>query len=180
MIVDLGLQSEPDANSLLAKWADEKATNGDVRKFLESRAWPSYGTGLWEESWSEFYSEMARSVQPYSHYGRELQNWQFAVVPKTVELKDSGNGTFFAMTGVGAYDPIKASRITLFMTLVIWALGRLLKANEEHRTSGPLTRQIDELGTALANSKLLFGNNQWSNEFSGLVLFKEGADWMDD
>jgi len=41
----------------------------------------AYGTGLWDEPWSDFYGNLARAVQPYAHYTTlhgASSNWRMA------------------------------------------------------------------------------------------------------
>src|SRR5690606_5232861 len=104
-IAEIGLQPPAFAEPLLLGWKEGKKTHGDLRKALEKHVWPAYGRGLWDESWAEFYGNLARAVQPYAHYTSELQGWQFV----TVDYK--GGKEFTAMFGLETYDPLQATRI---------------------------------------------------------------------
>lgn len=79
-IAELGLQPPEFAEPLLTAWKDGKKSHGELRKALEQNVWPCYGTGLWDETWAEFYGNLAKAVQPYAHYTSELQGWQFTTV----------------------------------------------------------------------------------------------------
>lgn len=122
-IAEIGLQEPRWAEPLLDAWNDGKKSHGELRKALEQDIWPSYGVGLWDETWFEFYGNLAKAVQPYAHYTSRLQGWQFAVISY------SGGREFVAMTGLETYDPLQATRITLFHMLLTWMLGRILLAH---------------------------------------------------
>src|SRR5262249_44087650 len=62
-IAEIGLQSPQFAEPLLMAWKDGKKSHGELRKALEQSVWPKYGTGLWDETWAEFYGNLARAVQ---------------------------------------------------------------------------------------------------------------------
>lgn len=79
-IAELGLLQRNLGETLLSAWKLGKKSHGQLRQVLEAEVWPSYGAGLWDEPWSEFYGTLARAVQPYAHYTPELQGWQFAAV----------------------------------------------------------------------------------------------------
>jgi hypothetical protein len=72
-VAEIGLQDPVFAGPLLDGWSAGKKSHGELRKALEREIWPSYGTGLWDEPWAEFYGNLARAVQPYAHYSPELQ-----------------------------------------------------------------------------------------------------------
>jgi hypothetical protein len=113
-VAELGLQKPAFAGPLLHAWKMGKKSPGDLRKALEQSVWPSYGTGLWDEPWTEFHSNLARAVQPYAHYTQELQGWQFVTV--SVENHDDRNAPISAieMTGLDTYDPLKATELRSF------------------------------------------------------------------
>jgi hypothetical protein len=122
-IVEISLQKASFAQPLLDGWKAGKKKHGDLRKILEKEIWPTYGSGLWDEPWSDFYGNLARAVQPYAHYTTELEGWLHTVV-------DYNGGTkFTSIVGLETYDPLQATRISLFHTLLTWMLGRLLLAH---------------------------------------------------
>jgi hypothetical protein len=82
-IVDVGLQPHEFATDVLLSWVEDRLTQGQIRKKLEAERWPQYGCGLWQESWGEYFGNLARAVQPYAHYSRTLMGWQFSV-PATI------------------------------------------------------------------------------------------------
>ena len=172
-LIDVGLQDEAFALPLLDKWRDGKKNSGNLRQGLEKSIWPRYGTGLWDEPWGEFFGNLSRAVQPYAHCSRELLEWQFAVLNHSC-----GEAKF--TVAVGAYDPLKASRITLLHVLVGWTLGRLLLENRSNPTVTAISRDICELGKALGSSKLLVKQKDWSLELLPNLLFKSGSDWRDE
>lgn len=66
-LIDLGLVDTTLSYPLLRAFDDGKRTHGELRRVLETEVWPAYGTGLWNEPWSDFYGQLARAVQPYAH-----------------------------------------------------------------------------------------------------------------
>lgn len=146
-IVELGLVDADFSYSLLEKWDSGKKSYGELRQALEQHVWPRYGSGLWDEPWSEFFARLAKSVQPYAHCSPELIQWNLAA------LTDASSGRFVASAGL--YDATKASRLTPFHILVGWTLGRILFANRP--PPAPLVKPDDvrALGSALSESDLL-------------------------
>lgn len=173
-IAEIGLQPPVFAEPLLLRWKEGKSSHGELRKALEEDVWSSYGSGLWDETWAEFYGNLARAIQPYAHYTSELQGWQFASV------KQEGKQTFIAMCGLETYDPLQATRVTLFHTLLTYMLGRILLVHGEN--PDVLSRRADilELGQALGSSKLLFQRGEWWKQLSPHMFFKPGHDWRHD
>lgn len=172
-IAEIGLQSGEFAEPLLSDWKEGKRSHGDLRKALERTIWPTYGTGLWDESWAEFYGNLARAVQPYAHYTPELQGWQFATVSY------SGDTDFIAKFGLETYDALQATRITLFHMLLTYMLGRILLVNGKSRDVASRRSEIAELGTELGRSKLLFRRGEWWAQLAPHMLFKPGYTWRD-
>lgn len=131
---------------------------------LEEHAWPRYGAGLWDEPWSEFYSRLAKAVQPYAHCSPELLQWNLAAVTGLEGNRFVG--------GVGLYDAVKASRLTLFHVLVCWTLGRILFTNQ-HLPTGLVTfDDVRSLGSALVRSDLLIESKDWSVQLWPHMFFK--------
>lgn len=173
-IAEIGLQPPDFAEPLLSAWKEGKKSHGELRKALEKEVWPSYGSGLWDETWAEFYGNLARAVQPYAHYTSELQGWQFAMVAY------GGGNQFVAMHGLETYDPLQATRITLFQMLLTWMLGRILLAHGRSPDVMSRRESIVRLGRALGKSKLLFERGDWWTQLAPHMLFKPGHDWRDD
>jgi hypothetical protein len=173
-LIDVGLQNDAFAKPLLASWKNG-TTSGNLRVRLEKDIWPRYGNGLWDESWAEYFGNLARAVQPYAHYTHELQGWQLAVISR--DFFESSEYT--ALTGLRTYDSLKASRITLFHGLVVWTLGRLLLAHGGNRDVLDRAQQIEEWGHALGSSNLLFKRKDWGVELLADMFFRPGVDWRD-
>lgn len=173
-IAEIGLQAPEFAEPLLAAWKEGKKSQGELRKALERDVWPAYGVGLWDESWADFYGNLARAVQPYAHYTSELQGWQFATV-----AYEGGRGSI-AMYGLETYDALQATRITLFHMLLTWMLGRILLAHGKNADVLDRRESILELGRALGSSKLLSVGREWWTQLAPHMLFKPGHDWRDD
>lgn len=173
-IFEIGLQDRSFTEPLLMAWKEGSKSQGELRRSLENHVWTSYGTGLWEELWAEFFGNLARSVQPYAHYTPELQGWQFATV------NYSGGHEFTVMVGPGTYDALQASRVTLLHCLVGWAMARVLLASKRNSGIRQWSVEIDELGRALAKSKLLFHRADWGAQLAPHMLFLPGHDWTDE
>ena len=152
-LVEIGLQQPAYRNPILHDWRDQSKKPGELRKILERDVWPTYGTGLWKESWAEFAGEFARAVQPYAHYTQLLQGWQLAVASgNKLHRGQDGHYIFIAKLGINTYDPVKATRITLLHCLLVWVVARILAANH---VSNINASDVALLGNQLANSDLL-------------------------
>ena len=75
-IIELGMCRVNGREKVLEDWLKGKVTPGKIRQWLAKEAWPSYGTGLWSESWEDFIAKLAGVVQPYAHYTSQLAQWQ--------------------------------------------------------------------------------------------------------
>lgn len=174
-LVDLGLQSESYRRPLLTEWKEGNISHGNLRAKLEKDVWLHYGTGLWDEPWSDFFGNLARAVQPYAHYTPELMGWQFSDL--THRADESRH--HWALLGPNTYDALKASRITLLHSLTLWALGRLLVGSYEvdSRTIESPTR---ELGIELSSSNMLFKKGDWGSQLLPHMLFVDEDGWRDE
>ncbi len=177
-LVDVGLQDQGLVAEVLRQWKDGRLTNGDVRAFLEQEVWPRYGCGLWDEPWTEFFSNLSRAVQPYAHYSPQLQGWQLAYLSAPKATGDGYIGT--VLIGPQTCDPLKASRITLLFGLFCWVIGRLLLAFGRNPDVNSLRDKISELGNALGSSKLLLKRKDWALELLPDMWFKGVSDWIDE
>jgi hypothetical protein len=171
-VIELGMQPPAFKDCLLQEWDNGKHSHGELRRLLEDHVWPTYGKGLWGEPWAEFFGNFARAVQPYAHYTPQLMNWQMAV-----DWHNS-SGQMLVRVGPTAYDPIKASRITLLHSLTTWVLARTLLENSSPGDHPEMRRVVEELGLALGRSKLLFKSKDWAAEIAPHVLFREGRGWQ--
>ncbi|HKZ54635.1 MAG TPA: hypothetical protein VJ123_04075 [Anaerolineales bacterium] len=163
-IVELGLVRTNTSYRLLEDWDSGKKSQGELRRALEKNAWSKYGNGLWGESWAEYFAYLAKAVQPYAHCSPQLLQWNLAV------LTDGLSGKLFA--GAGMYDTMKASRLTLFHTIVTWTLGRILFANCPSLPSMVNASDIAALGTALSRCDLLMEGKDWSVQLWPHMFFK--------
>jgi hypothetical protein len=170
-LVDLGLQANEYRLPKLKKWSEGKLTAGDIRKGLARDVWPSYGEGLWNEPWSQFFGNLARALHPYAHYSPELMGWQFSLPPTY------SGGRMVAILGPSTYDPLKATRITLLHALVIWTVGNLAVLSGHLNSSGSLTRGLSELRRQIGESGLLFREGDWGVELMPHVWFDRSVDW---
>ncbi len=125
-IIELGLVGSSEAEELLWQWSRDEKTPGRLRSWLESNVWKDYGSGLWSEPWSVFYSNFARALHPFAHYSGLLAQWQSRL--HDFHLTENG-GQAILEIGPRSYDPQKATRITLYHALVGFVLGRILVTN---------------------------------------------------
>jgi hypothetical protein len=173
-IAEIGLQSPDFAEPLLIAWKEGRKSHGELRKSLEQHVWPGYGAGLWDETWSDFYGNLARAVQPYSHYTSELQGWQF------VSVAYDGGRQFTTTFGLETYDALQATRITFFHMLLTYMLGRILLFHGKNPDAMSRHADILKLGQALGSSALLFKRGEWWAQLAPHMLFKPGHDWRHD
>lgn len=150
----------------------EKISHGELRAKLEKDVWPLYGSGLWDEPWRGFFGNLARAVQPYAHYTPQLMYWQFSDLTHRAE----DGGQHWSLLGPNTYDPLKASCITLLHSLTVWALGRLLIASNDIGAP-PIKSLIQEFGTALASSNMLFEKGDWGDQLPANMFFSEEDGW---
>ena len=172
-MIDVGFQDSSLRDPLFEEWRAGKTTTGALRKRLKEEVWSRYGAGLWDESWTEFFSNLAKAVHPYAHYSPELLGWQESIVAF------DGESRFLVATGPRGQDPVKASRVALLQSLVIWALSRLLLANRSSPDIISLKPAVDRLASAIGSSKLLFKSRDWADELMPHVAFNPGKDWLD-
>lgn len=162
-VIEIGvIKNRISSAELLQAWKSDQKTAGALRKSLESIAWPSYGEGIWKESWAEYYGEFCKAVQPFAHYSAPLQGWQLAIEERSATEKD-GSIFLLARIGLNTYEGNKATRITLLQCLLIWTMGRILMAN---LSKFPFRDEVSNLGQALASAKELGrGSVSWAVQF---------------
>ena len=173
-VVDASLQRSELAIDLLQRWVKSGSSTGALRKELANHAWPRYGTGLWDEPWGDFFSNLSKSVHPYAHYSNLLQQWQISIV------SNRGSSDVIAMTSHMTVDQVKFLRVALLHMLVIWAVGRIFLGNSPDESHKSLRDSIAALGSALSESKMLFRSKDWADELLPHIFFNEGANWNDD
>ena len=174
-VVELGICNHPDAETMLLKWDEDRATAGELRKWLQTNVWPTYGIGLWTEPWHVFMREFASAIQPYAHYGRNLSQWQLRLHGMA---EVDGNPTVAAQGLIEmrprAYDPQKATRITLFHALLAYVLGRVWAAS--HPEDGEFVALLARFGMALGKSRYLDGHStNWSQQFWAMLWERGGG-----
>jgi hypothetical protein len=170
-IVDVGMQSPGTRDPLLQRWNEGRVTAGGLRKELATIAWPRYGSGVWGESWEVFFSELAKAVHPYAHYSSQLMGWQLTLIPNEADTQ------LFAMTAT--FDPLKASRLSLLHSLVVWTVARILLTNSQGTAVKKLAHSVGALGKALATSNLVTKSGDWASELTPHMYFKPGVSWQD-
>jgi hypothetical protein len=173
-LVDLGLQENRYRLPRLRQWNRHERTAGDIRRDLERDVWPRYKHGLWEEPWSQLFGNLARALHPYAHYSPELMGWQMA----SLRMDDAGRG--YVRLGPSQYDPLKATRITLLHTVVLWMVGRLTILNAASHCPVSFAETLERLRGELGGSGLLFREGDWGVELMPHVWFKEGVDWREN
>jgi hypothetical protein len=178
-LVAAGLSKDAQRDAVLVRWLDGKLSHGELRKHLEANVWPSFGHGLWKESWAEFYANLAGAVQPYAHYSPELMGWQWQDIEQAGDTGGLGPARFFAAIGWNTYDALKASRITLVQTLLFWSAGRIashLIADSELKSLWP---SLERLRLAIGNSNMLFKEGAWANQLLPVMRFRQPGGWRD-
>lgn len=172
-VIELGLSQVPGAEQVLLRWEKEEKSAGELRKWLESNAWPTYGQGLWSEPWSDFMGKLAKAVQRYAHYSTKLAQWQMRVREFN---RDGEEGELHAVVEYGPsnYDPQKATRITLYHALLIFTLARIWLATAG-RSDTAFGALVDKLRIALGKSAYLDGEGtDWDQQFWSLLFFNDG------
>ena len=176
-LIDLGFQEPEYSSQLLESWKAGNKSAGEIRKYLERDVWPRYGTGLWSESWADFFGNLARAVQPFAHYSKELMYWQLFVPSQPPPTFSEATHNILAALRCPTNDPVKAARLTLLSAMIIWTLGRILMAKRPS-WRGPRS-ELDALGLAIGGSKLLDRGENWSDQLLGMYYFRPGFDWAD-
>lgn len=171
-VLEVGLCKLDDAAEILQKWDDDKLTAGGLRKWLEINVWPKYGNGLWVESWQEFMAKLAKAIQPYSHYSSKLSQWQDKL---HAVKKDAESPDLFLEIRPRAYDPQKATRITLYHAILVFALGRIAIAHSENCNT-KFKASVNRLGKALGETPYLDGHQtDWEQQFWAMMFSKKGG-----
>jgi hypothetical protein len=117
----------------------------------------------------EFMRQFAAAVQPYAHYGRGLAQWQGRLLgSKNSQPNSDGFWELYVQFVPRAYDPQKATRITLFHAILIFVLARVwIAANPDDKSFAAL---INRLRVTLGKSQYLDGRQtNWSEQFWALL-----------
>jgi hypothetical protein len=171
-IIELGLCKHPGASEKLLQWDADKLTPGELRKWLSENVWNNYGSGLWAEPWSHFMTQLARAIQPYAHYSTHLAKWQLRL---HAFPDDRGDSKLVVEWTPRAYDAQKATRVTLFHSILTFALARIWIANVGNQDL-PFAAQINRLRVALGKSKYLDGHStDWEKQFWATMFSKKGG-----
>ncbi len=170
-VMEVGLSTTVGAADVLARWNEDRESPGGLRKWLSVNAWPSYGRGLWAEPWTEFMGKFAKAIQPYAHYSPHLAQWQ-----ERLHVAKKAGSSFEAIIEMRprAYDAQKATRITLYHGLMVFALGRVWLTTRGHNDAN-FAASIDEFRCALGKSQYLDGHEtNWDHQFWANIFFKTG------
>jgi hypothetical protein len=171
-IVELGITVHPAAATQLEKWDKDQASPGELRQWLSKNVWPSYGSGIWKESWENFMAHLARAIQPYAHYASQLAHWQERFIHR---LDERGHSEFYVVQGARQYDPQKATRITLFHAILTFALARVWTAANVGADKH-FEALVNRFRLALGKSKYLDGHQtNWEHQFWAAVWSKKGG-----
>ncbi len=167
-IIEIGLSGVDGSAEVLQKWNERSESSGALRKWLEANVWFRYGRGLWSEPWAEFMTKLCGAIQPYAHYSSDLAQWQERLLYIEGDAR-----TGIIETGPRLYDPQKATRITLYHTLVVYALARIWLATGVHEPE--FESSIERLRIALGSSKYLDSTRTvWEHQFFAMMWFKDG------
>jgi hypothetical protein len=177
-IIELGVCGHPGAESTLLKWEDDSLTPGRIRAWLQENVWPGYGSGLWTEPWSTFMREFAAAIQPYAHYCRSLAQWQLRLHRIYDPNEPGADLKAIIEITPRAYDPQKATRITLYHALLHYTLGRIWIA--AHTEDAKFAALVRRLGVALGKSRYLDGHEtNWSQQFWAMLWERGGGTMLE-
>lgn len=179
-LIDIGLQPEEYARPLLEAWKDGRKTQGALRAELERSVWPRYGKGLWDESWIDFFSQLARAVQPYAHFTNNLMLWCYKMEVPGQTIKATSQGVKLLTTvEPTTFDSQKARQIATLEGLMIWTLGRLLVMNRNEPQIRLIATKIEMFGKALADSEFISGIHDWSTNLLPIMFSWSDVQWGD-
>jgi hypothetical protein len=153
------LRNDRIATELLSLWLKNGKT-GELRMALEKRVWANYGNGLDGESWGDFFGQLAKAVQDYSHCSPALLGWQVHMGP----AEEQRDGSFRALAREGGYDSEKASLITLLHAILVWALSRIVIVNGG-AIEGCSEEDVRRLGDGIVGSPLFARGHRWEVQF---------------
>lgn len=116
--------------------------------------------------------EFSAALQPYAHYSSKLAQWQVRLLPGLVR-RENESTTALMEIGPRAYDAQKATRITLFHSVLAYALSRIwLADNNSDSQFGSMTA---DLGNALGKLRYLDGHStDWGQQFWAMVWSGDG------
>lgn len=171
-VVELGLCGHRDTPSVLLQWEADQLTPGALRKWLSENVWSAYGCGLWSEPWADFMGRLAKAIQPYAHYSAGLAQWQSRLHG---QMNPGDDRTLLIEYSPRAYDPQKATRITLFHAILTFALARIWMAGTKE-PDAEFSSLTNRLRIALGNSVYLDGHQtNWDQQFWAMVWSKQGG-----
>ncbi|MEM6458942.1 MAG: hypothetical protein AAF710_06080 [Planctomycetota bacterium] len=173
IVIDLSICGHNEAEAIISRWDEDRINPGGLRKFLDENVWQAYGHGLWDETYAVFMKEFAKALQPYAHYCSKLAQWQVRQIPGSLESKPGGGFTALLEMRPRAYDPQKATRITLFHSILTYCLGRIWIAN--NKVDFEFKEQVKRLGAALGKSEYLDGHKtDWGQQFWAMLWSSRG------
>lgn len=157
-VIEVGFLAASGRPLLLEGWLSDEASLGSLRKRLAREAWPAYGTGLWAETWTDFFGNLAMAVQPYAHCTNDLMQWGLSI--RHCPRPEPGLDEMTMIAAAGAYDPEKASRLTLLDATCVWTLGRL--CSQYGDTAHDL--ELELMRSSIAESRLLDPGSDWGRQ----------------
>jgi len=120
-LVALSICHDPEKIRILEQWNEEKLSAGEIRKYLDSKVWPTVKiSGLWGESWASFWESLSRSVQPYAHFSPLRMRWH-----QHVQIID-GKWHIWVNHPGGDFELYRGARISAFQLLVFWAFAEIV------------------------------------------------------
>lgn len=170
-IIELGLSESSETDDVLGQWWEGRLTPGQLRRWLSLNLWPGYGCGLWQEPWGDFMARLASAVQAYSHYTPQLAQWQMHLLGRPNEDEPS---ILHARIAPRAYDPQKATRITLYHAIIGYALGRIWA--HSNPDDAEFNAEMNRFRVALGKSEYLDGHaTDWDQQFWALLFSTESG-----
>ncbi len=166
-VVAMGISSWSQKVKTLEKWEKEKLSQGALRRSLEQDVWPTTGLrGLWGESWSQFWRNLCKAVQPYAHFSPPLMRWH-----QRAEMKGD-KFLFWVNHPEGDFEQYRADRIATFQLLVLWAFGELVNAFQAapEPELESLIKLVNAIRLQLSVAPVFFHGENWEVQLLPFVF----------
>lgn len=164
-VIEVGMLDRSTANDLLAGWQSEKLTQGAPRKRLADLSWRQMPSTPWGISWLDHMTSLAGVLQPYAHYSPGLLQWNLALV------EQPRDGQAIAAIGHGAFDPDKAERLALLLSVFLWNV--LVMLSHYGELDADAVSVHAELELELGRTQWLDAGEGWRDQLIPHVWFRE-------
>jgi hypothetical protein len=168
-IVECGITKSASGQAALEYWVNTPDVKiGNVRKQYAEKIWGQRRGEILGMSWNMFFSDFYSAIQDYAHYNPKMLQWTFTV---DALLNDSDSNMLF-QTSLWKYNPENATRITLYQSVIVYALARSV-CDYEFKTKSwnkDIEKLLDKYEEGLSESKLIRKPVIWKNELLGLTF----------